>query len=122
MCERLNVLTARPALPASGASDSRPTPLEQLAYHFREDYLARQDQGPPALLYLAVRAARRAVRDNPDDAQAYLVLGEAYRRMLQKTREQAWNPPQRFWDHARPGSRCCTASEPPRRLPLTSTP
>jgi tetratricopeptide (TPR) repeat protein len=73
------------------------TPVEQLAYHFREDYGARQPQGPEGLLYLALRAARRAVHDNPDDAQAYLILGKTYRRILQNTTERTWNPPQALW-------------------------
>ena len=102
MILRLHVLTAHPAASVATGQPYRPTPVEQLAYHFHEDYLAHQDQGPKGLLYLAVRAARRAVHDNPDDPQAYLVLGEAYRRMLQNTREQTWDPPQRLWDKRPP--------------------
>ena len=99
---RLHILTAHPTAPAAAGQPYRPTPMEQFAYKVHEDYLAHQDQGPSALLYLGIRAARRAVHDNPDDPQAYLVLGEAYRRMLQNTKEQAWNPPQRLWDKRPP--------------------
>jgi tetratricopeptide (TPR) repeat protein len=53
-------------------------------------YALQQDDTPPALLYLAVRAARRAVAVNPEDAQAYLVLGKSYRLLLRATRERAW--------------------------------
>lgn len=102
MTQRLQVLTAHPNVPPEQAASYKPTPAEQLAYHFREDYLAQQDDGPPGLLYLAVRAARRAVRDNPDDAQAYLVLGECYRRLAQNTREQVWDPPQKVWNKRPP--------------------
>jgi tetratricopeptide (TPR) repeat protein len=42
------------------------------------------------LLYLAVRAARRAVALNPDDARPWLVLGESYLQLLYDTRERAW--------------------------------
>jgi hypothetical protein len=49
-----------------------------------------QDDMPPALLYLAVRAARRALAANPDDAHAYLVLGKSYIGLLYGTRERAW--------------------------------
>jgi Flp pilus assembly protein TadD len=37
-----------------------------------------------------VRAARRALAVNPDDAQAYEVLGESYLRLIRDTRERAW--------------------------------
>jgi hypothetical protein len=39
---------------------------------------------------LAVRAARRALAVNPEDAHSYLVLGESYLRLLHDTRERAW--------------------------------
>src|SRR5262249_36421622 len=45
----------------------------------------------PALLYLAIRAARRALAVNPGDAQTCLVLGESYLRLLHNTRERAWS-------------------------------
>src|SRR5262249_48951986 len=48
-----------------------------------------QDAGPPSSLYLGVRAARQAVRDNPDDPRSYLVLAEIYSRLARRTRERA---------------------------------
>jgi tetratricopeptide (TPR) repeat protein len=42
------------------------------------------------VLYLAVRAGRRAVAANPVDAQAHAVLGEAYLRLARDTRERHW--------------------------------
>jgi tetratricopeptide (TPR) repeat protein len=56
----------------------------------QQQFALHRDDTPPALLYLAVRAARRAIAVNPDDAQAYLVLGESYVRLLQSTRERIW--------------------------------
>jgi tetratricopeptide (TPR) repeat protein len=53
-------------------------------------FLTGQDDGPPAALYLAIRAARRAVDQNPDDVRAYLALGEAYYRLHTGTRERVW--------------------------------
>jgi hypothetical protein len=49
-----------------------------------------RDDTPPAALYLAIRAARRALAVNPDDAQTYHVLGESYLQLIQFTRERAW--------------------------------
>jgi tetratricopeptide (TPR) repeat protein len=97
MTLRLNVLTAGPSAPLPRGEPYKPTPVEQLAYHFREDYGAQQPSGPDGLLYLALRTARQAVHDNPDDAQAYLILGKAYRRILQNTTERTWNPPEALW-------------------------
>jgi tetratricopeptide (TPR) repeat protein len=45
---------------------------------------------PPEPLLLAVRAARHALAANPDDARAFLLLGEAYVQLAQKTREASW--------------------------------
>ena len=44
----------------------------------------------PEPLLLAVRAARRALAVNPDDAGALLLLGEAYFRLAQKSHELDW--------------------------------
>jgi hypothetical protein len=68
---------------------SKPT-LEALALALRMNYLMGQDDAPPQYLWLAIRAARRALRDNPDDAHAYLILGETYLRLLRDTRERMW--------------------------------
>jgi tetratricopeptide (TPR) repeat protein len=45
---------------------------------------------PPGSLLLAVRACRRALAANPDDAGAYLLLGEAYFRLARQTPERSW--------------------------------
>ena len=63
---------------------------ERWAIIFQRAYALQQDDVPPALLYLAVRAARRALAVNPNDAQACLVLGESYLRLLHGTRERVW--------------------------------
>jgi tetratricopeptide (TPR) repeat protein len=69
--------------------DAIPIP-ERWAVAFQWEYGRQQDDTPPALLYLAVRAARRALAVNPNDAQAYEVLGESYLRLIHSTRERAW--------------------------------
>jgi tetratricopeptide (TPR) repeat protein len=94
---RLNILTAGRSASLAQGETYKPTAVDQLALHFREDYSALNPQGPEGLLYLALRAARQAIHDNPDDAQAYLILGKTYRRILQNTSERTWNPPQALW-------------------------
>ncbi len=66
-------------------------PLDGLAMRLADNYRLHLDDGPPSLLLLAVRAARRAVRENPDDANAYQLLGEAYLHLIRNTRERTWN-------------------------------
>jgi hypothetical protein len=56
----------------------------------RLSWAAQWDDTPPPLLYLAVRAARRAVALNPQDARAYLALGHSYLELLHHTRERTW--------------------------------
>jgi tetratricopeptide (TPR) repeat protein len=49
-----------------------------------------RERVPPEALLLAVRSARRAVADHPEDAGAFLLLGKAYFRLMRQTREQDW--------------------------------
>jgi hypothetical protein len=48
------------------------------------------DPGPPEFALLALRAARRAVAADPNDANAWLRLGQAYVSLRLRTREGAW--------------------------------
>jgi hypothetical protein len=82
----LRLVLARPPLSPEGAVP----PLSRAVLRCRQWCDRQQDDTPPALLYLAVRAARRALAVNPEDAQAYLVLGQSYRLLLHATRERAW--------------------------------
>ncbi|HBI43629.1 MAG TPA: hypothetical protein DDY78_12385 [Planctomycetales bacterium] len=85
---RLTMVLTPPARPDYDLN-TIPAP-ERWAVAYQWEYALQQDDTPPALLYLAVRAARRALAVNPDDAQAYEVLGESYLRMIRSTRERAW--------------------------------
>jgi tetratricopeptide (TPR) repeat protein len=72
------------------ASRPGPAPAGRLAYQLAAALVAHQDDGPPELPLLAIRAARRALRVNPDDPYTYLLLGEAYLQLTRHTRERAW--------------------------------
>jgi tetratricopeptide (TPR) repeat protein len=72
-----------------------PLPLDRVGVELVERRLHQGDDGAPALLFMAIRAARRALHDSPDDPETYLVLGEAYTRLLAHTRERAWGGPLR---------------------------
>jgi tetratricopeptide (TPR) repeat protein len=57
---------------------------------FAGGFLMSHDRGPLDALLLAVRAARRALAADPDDARSFLLLGEAYVRLTTQTREPSW--------------------------------
>jgi hypothetical protein len=54
-----------------------------------DSYVSSQDAGPPDALYLAIRAARRALAANPRDEVASFCLGKAYFELSRHTREGA---------------------------------
>jgi tetratricopeptide (TPR) repeat protein len=51
-----------------------------------------RDRGfaPPGLVYAAIRAARRASAETPEDAGAFHLLGQAYLALPQSTAEAGW--------------------------------
>jgi tetratricopeptide (TPR) repeat protein len=77
--------------PVVHGREESPAPGQQVADQVFAGFLARRDQGPAEALLLAVRASRRALAANPDDAGALLLLGEAYLRLARQTREQSWH-------------------------------
>ena len=83
---RLAVL--RPPVDAGGEGEMPPVATVGLA--LRERFELIRDDIPPGVLYAAVRAGRRAVAANPQDAAAHLSLGEAYLGLLVQTRERVW--------------------------------
>lgn len=71
--------------------DNRPlSPFARQVLAWQQAFTQQRDDTPTALLYLAIRAARRASAINPEDSRSYLVLGESYLRLMHSTRERAW--------------------------------
>jgi tetratricopeptide (TPR) repeat protein len=64
--------------------------LSQSVFWWQGRFTWQRDDTSPALLYLAIRAARRALAVNPNDAQAYQALGSSYVALIRDTRERAW--------------------------------
>jgi tetratricopeptide (TPR) repeat protein len=75
---------SRQPVPASG-----PGAFDLAVFRLISAHLRHSDDGPPGSLLLAVRAARRALAADPDDALAYLRLGRAYERLRHQTAERA---------------------------------
>jgi tetratricopeptide (TPR) repeat protein len=65
-----------------------PTALDSLTYQMIAAHAQNSDQGPPGSLLFAVRAARRALLANPEDALAHLALGRAYERFQRFSAER----------------------------------
>jgi tetratricopeptide (TPR) repeat protein len=85
---RLTYLKAQ--MPAD-PSEFRSMPgSEMLAMAYKQQYVLQQDDIPPSMIFLAIRAARRAIAADPKNAQPYLVLGESYLKLMQNTRERVW--------------------------------
>ncbi len=83
-------LALTPLFSSSAPPPTEPEGAQWVAGQFAAGFLAARDRGPPEALLVAVRAARRALATNPDDAGAFLLLGEAYLRLAGQTREQGW--------------------------------
>ncbi len=86
----LNGLTATLSLAAKEGPGNTASAGDRLAGLVALSAAAQRDEARPELLFLAIRAARRAIRDNPNDAPAHAALGEAYLRLAQQTRERGW--------------------------------
>ncbi len=81
---RLNY--ASPQLPDPG----RPSLLFQLAERHFEYSQASRDDFLPGTLPASIRAGRRATGDDPGDAAAWLLLGEAYWKLTADSRGRVW--------------------------------
>jgi tetratricopeptide (TPR) repeat protein len=95
---QLRLLLLRPPLPQPGSTEPL-SPISGLIVEWQGEFARQRPDTSPGALYLAIRAARRALAVNARDAQAYLVLGESYLGLLHDTRERVWA--ERFADFLR---------------------
>ncbi len=65
-----------------------PTVWDEVANMLQNRHVQQQDYGPVASLYLAIRAARQAIREQPEDPSPYFTLAEAYQLLHGRTRER----------------------------------
>lgn len=85
----LRLTLFRPPVPPP-AHGNRPPPQTDMTFTMQKRFANDRGSIPVGVGYAAVRAARRAVADNPTDATAYLVLGRAYSLLLSGTAEHEW--------------------------------
>jgi len=83
----LRLALLRPPVPASGTDFPA---ITQFVFGCQHLFVLARDDIPPGVLYAAIRAARRAISANPEDARSQLLLGQCYVLLLTQTRERVW--------------------------------
>lgn len=74
--------------PANEGEGDQPDRLAPAAFEMFGRAVRTMDAGPPESLYLALRAARRAIEASPDDPRSHFYLGQVYSQLWNRTREQ----------------------------------
>jgi tetratricopeptide (TPR) repeat protein len=73
------------------APPNAPLPLTaQVALGLQQRFALDSGHTPVGILYASVRAGRRAVAENPDDANSYFLLAQAYGALVRTTAESRW--------------------------------
>jgi len=81
----------RPTLLQPPIPDNAPLPVvTQMVFALQQQFKFNRGDTPVGIIYAALRAARRALAENPDDANAHLVLGRAYVMLATTTSERYW--------------------------------
>ncbi len=86
----LGIEVFRPQLPHEADKSALAPGFNQWIFAAQNQFVFQRDDVPPEILYLAIRAARRALLHNPQDANTYQILGDCYLRLWHDTRERAW--------------------------------
>lgn len=74
--------------PGATRPSREPLPRERAAVQARGLFVRTRDAGPVDSLFLGLRAARRALQSNPEDAQTYLMLAQLYSHLDSETEER----------------------------------
>ncbi len=77
----------RPAIPDQ--NEAQP-PITRTVLSLQNSFAYAHGDTDPGILYAAVRAARRAILENPEDAQSHLFLAQTYLKLRTSTIERKW--------------------------------
>ncbi len=81
----------RPALPDDDPfAKAGPPAISRLVFAMQQRFAADRGHVTPSRVYAAIRAARSAVAESPNDSLAHLLLARAYQALPQHTQEQRW--------------------------------
>jgi len=64
--------------------------ITQIVSAYSRQFALDRGSEPVGIVYSALRAARRAIAENPGDAFAYFLLGRSYLELLSYTSEASW--------------------------------
>ena len=85
----VRLILFRPPLPRG---DGDPIlPQTEWAFTIQQRFAADRGAIPIGDVYAAIRAARRAVAENPNDANAYYILAQTYSTLANATAENRWS-------------------------------
>jgi tetratricopeptide (TPR) repeat protein len=85
-------VAVRPTLLHPPIPDNAPLPaMTQVVLTLQQQFAEDRGALPVGIVYAAIRAARRAVAENPDDANSHLVLGRGYVVLANTTAERSWS-------------------------------
>lgn len=81
----------RPALPDDDYfAKAEPPAISRLVFAMQQRFAVDRGHVTPRRVYSAIRAARLAVAESPNDSLAHLLLARAYQTLPQYTVEQRW--------------------------------
>ena len=86
----LRLAYINPPVPENAPPGTPLPPITRLAFGLEQRFAFGRGHTPVGILYAALRAARRAVAENPTDASAYYILGQTYAALVRTTSEQSW--------------------------------
>jgi hypothetical protein len=82
------LFSARLNLAFTPTTTPPPGRINEIVGRIIQGHMSVLDEGPASSAYLAVRNARQAIHDNPEDAASYLLLAQAYQCLRDQTRER----------------------------------
>jgi tetratricopeptide (TPR) repeat protein len=85
----LRLALVAPEIPPQAPTNAIP-PVTPLAFALQQQFAADRGYTPVGILYSAIRASRRAIAENPNDAMSYYNLSEGYAALVRTTSEQRW--------------------------------
>lgn len=86
----LGLVMLQPQLPTPTIRLEQLPALDRMVLGLQPRFSWQREESSPALLTLTIRAARRALFNNPEDAGSWVVLADAYLRQMTETRERVW--------------------------------
>ncbi len=79
-----------PPLPENAKPGTALPAITQLTFALQRRFSFDRGETPVGLLYASLRASRRGLAENPNDANAYFILSQTYAALVRTSSEQSW--------------------------------